>query len=320
MHVFVTGGTGFFGKALLRHWQRLSDQSAQAGFKATLLSRNPERFSRENAHLLQGLPVSLHQGDILDPASLPRPARFTHILHAATDSTTGPQLTPLERYDQIVTGTRNVLDLALETGAKRLLMTSSGGVYGPQPPGMQKIPETYCGMPDPMEAGNAYSVGKRTAEHLCALYANRYDLDVVVARCFAFVGQDLPLDVHFAIGNFIRDALHADAIVVGGDGTPVRSYLHQDDLAVWLMTMLHKGQNGRAYNLGSDEGVSIAELAHLVRDLVAPGKPVRIQGVPDASNKKNRYVPDIYRAQDELGLKVSIGLREAITRTVAGLR
>jgi len=137
----------------------------------------------------------------------------------------------------------------------------------------------------------------------------------VIARCFAFVGPDLPLNVHFAIGNFIRDALTADAITVSGDGTPLRTYLHQSDLAHWLLTLLVHGRPGQVYNVGSDEVISIAALAHLVRDILAPDKPVYILGQLDPSAARNRYVPDIRKAQQELGLSVTVPLAEAIRRT-----
>ena len=167
---------------------------------------------------------------------------FTHVLHAAADSTLGPQRSPLQRYDQIVDGTRNLLDFAVACGVQRFLLTSSGGVYGPQPEDMAKIPEDWLGMPDPLNPANAYGVGKRAAEHLCALYHATHGIDTVIARCFAFVGEDLPLDVHFAIGNFIRDALWAEEIIVGGDGTPLRSYLDQRDLAQWLFDLASRWQ------------------------------------------------------------------------------
>jgi UDP-glucuronate decarboxylase len=319
VHLFVTGGTGFFGKALLRHWGYGQEPRMPRDAKVTLLTRDPERFQKSYGYLLTGLNIRLHKGDIMKPETLPQGDTISHILHAATDSTLGPQLIPLQRFDQIVDGTRHILDFAVNRGVKRVLLTSSGGVYGAQPVDMLQIPEDYCGMPDPMLPSSAYGVGKRAAEHLCALYQDNYGLETVVARCFAFVGPDLPLDVHFAIGNFIRDALLHDEIVVGGDGAPIRSYLHQSDLAVWLMTMLKDGRAGRAYNLGSDEGIMIADLAHMVRDIVAPGKPVRIMNATTPVNIKNRYVPSIERAKNELGLSVKMGLKQAIAQTVKTL-
>jgi dTDP-glucose 4,6-dehydratase len=208
------------------------------------------------------------------------------------------------------------LELAVATGAKRFLLTSSGGVYGPQPQEMDCMPETYLGMPDPLVPQNAYSVAKRGAEHLCALYEERYGIQTVVARCFAFVGRDLPLDVHFAIGNFIRDALTASQITVSGDGSPLRSYMDQRDLAEWLMVLLEKGQAGQAYNVGSDAAISIGELAYLVRDTLAPGKPVHISGKTIHQSFRNRYVPCITKAKSELGLNLKYSLQESIRATV----
>jgi dTDP-glucose 4,6-dehydratase len=233
-------------------------------------------------------------------------------LHAAADSTDALALTPLQRYDQIAEGTRNLLKFALKIGAKRFLLTSSGGAYGPQPPGINCIPESFLGMPDPLIANNVYGVAKRQAEHLCALYREQYGIGTVIARCFAFIGEDLPLDAHFAIGNFIRDALWHKEIVVAGDGTPLRSYLAQQDLAHWLMTLLESGDSGRAYNVGSDKAISIAELAHLVRDIISPNKTVRILGRADENKSRHLYVPDIKRARDELGLDITIPLQDAI--------
>ena len=173
---------------------------------------------------------------------------------------------------------------------------------------------TSEGMPDPLNAQNAYSIAKRCAEHLCALYAQQHGLQTVVARCFAFVGRDLPLDVHFAIGNFIRDALARPRITVNGDGTPVRSYMDQRDLARWLEALLRRGRAGQAYNVGSDAALTIAELAHQVRDLLAPGKPVHI-AAQDTGGPRSRYVPCIAKAHAELGLDLRHTLRDAVLET-----
>ncbi|MDD2048775.1 NAD-dependent epimerase/dehydratase family protein [Pseudomonas putida] len=317
MNVLLTGGTGFFGRALLRHWLASVEAGEQVP-AVTVLSRSPQGFLARYPEFAGQPWLCLHQGDILEPASLPGTGGFTHVLHAAADSTAGPKLSPLQRYTQIVDGTRHLLDYAATHRIPRFLLTSSGGVYGPQPADMDAICEHYNAIPDPLDAAHAYSVAKRCAEHLCALYQQQYGLQVVIARCFAFVGRDLPLDAHFAIGNFIRDAIAAPSITVNGDGTPVRSYMDQRDLAHWLDVLLRHGQAGQAYNVGSDVAVTIGELAHLVRDILAPQKPVRIAcGVAAAGSFRNRYVPSIHRARIELGLRLQYTLAESI-RNAAG--
>ncbi len=311
---FVTGGTGFFGKALLRHWSSNLGAHDKPN-QLTLLSRSPDNFKSSNPDLSALEDVLFYAGDITSPETLPVGAKFDAVMHAATDSTNGPAISPLARFEQIVDGTHHLLDFAVACGAKRFLLASSGGVYGSQPTYMKRIPEDYTGMPDPMHASNAYSVGKRAAEHLCALYADKYGLEIIVARCFAFVGEDLPLDVHFAIGNFIRDALWANEITVNGDGSPLRSYLDQRDLANWLTKLLHFGRPGEAYNVGSGTAISIADLAHLVRDIVSPSKPVRILGKPLDNAVRNRYVPDVNKIKNELGLVATISLEQSIRDT-----
>jgi len=310
--LFLTGGTGFFGKALLRHHLSLGKSAA---LQLSVLSRNPQQFLAEYPEFSGHASIRFLKGDIQQRATLPWAHSFTHVLHAATDSSIGPRLNPLQRYDQIVDGTRNILDLAVATGARRFLLTSSGAIYGPQPADLAAIPEDWPGSPPLAEPSTAYGQAKRAAEHLCALVGEQHGLETVVARCFAFVGPDLPLNVHFAIGNFIRDALTADAITVSGDGTPLRTYLHQSDLAHWLLTLLEHGRPGQAYNVGSDEVISIAALAHLVRDILAPNKPVHILGQPAPGAARNRYVPDIRKAQQQLGLSVTVPLAEAIRRS-----
>ncbi len=325
--ILLTGGTGFFGRALLRHLLQLASDGEPVA-QLTVLTRSVDAFAQAYPEF-QGLAwLHWHQGDVCDAATLPHGQRFSYILHAATDSTRGPALTPLQRFDQIVQGTRNLLQLAQACGARRFLHTSSGAVYGPQPPELEQIPEERLSLPDPLNPANAYGLAKRTAEHLCALYGAvdgaTEGLEVVNARCFAFVGQDLPLDVHFAIGNFVRDALYAEAITVQGDGLPLRSYMDQRDLAHWLLQLLYRGRSGQAYNVGSDRAISMAALAHLVRDLLAPAKPVHIRGrgapAGVSAGARNRYIPSIAKARHELGLGLTVPLERAIQDMAAAQR
>ena len=310
--ILLTGGTGFFGRALLR---RFVSSGMATESSICVLSRNPQRFRENYPEFSSCEGINFIQSNIEDRNSLPWDEQFTHVLHGATDSTTGPQLTPLHRFNQILYGTALILELAVATGAKRFLMTSSGGIYGPQPPELDCIPETWLGCPPIDQVSSAYSQAKRAAEHLCTLYQDKYGLDTIIARCFSFVGPDLPLNVHFAIGNFIRDALFSNSITVAGDGTPLRSYLDQHDLAHWLWTLLENGHKGNIYNVGSDQAISIADLAYLVRDLIAPEKQVHIIGKADPLSIRNRYIPDINKIQNMHNLRITISLKDSISRT-----
>lgn len=310
MKLLLTGGTGFFGKALLRHWCG-EDDLGLAMPTVNVLSRSPELFKKSYPEFNYRKWLIFHQGDILLPSTLPK-GDYTHILHAATDSTFGPKLSALERYTQIVDGTQNMLAFAAANKVPRFLLTSSGGVYGAQQQNIEHMPETYFGMADPLNPQNTYSVAKRVAEHLCALYQERHGIETVIARCFAFVGRDLPLDAHFAIGNFIRDALSNQEIVVSSNGSPVRSYMDQRDLADWLIKLLSHGMAGQAYNVGSDEAITIRDLAYLVRDTLAPKMPVKIQVDSNLYNFRNRYVPLIDKAKKELGLALNFSLTQSL--------
>ena len=117
--------------------------------------------------------------------------------------------------------------------------------------------ESDLAAPDTLSPLNAYGNAKRAAEQMCTIFGKNYGIEIVIARCFAFVGPDLPMNANYAIGNFIHDALNEDFIAVKGDGLAVRSYMDQEDLAIWLWRLLQYGKAGEAYNVGSDQAITI---------------------------------------------------------------
>jgi dTDP-glucose 4,6-dehydratase len=313
--MFITGGTGFFGVWLLETFLHANDQLG-LNAQAVVLSRAPDRFAVKAPHLAEHPALAFHRGDVRD-FTFPE-GRFSHVIHAATESSTNLNSeAPLLMLDAIVLGTRRTLDFAAQCGARKFLFTSSGAVYGRQPPELTHVPEDYLGAPDPTDPRSAYGEGKRMAELLAVLYARQHGFEAKIARGFAFVGPHLPLDVHFAIGNFIRDALRGGPIVVQGDGTPYRSYLYAADLAIWLWTILFRGQSGRPYNVGSDDSRTIADLAVAVGEAWPPAAQVRIGATPVPGTPPSRYVPSVDRARRELGLQPRIGLLDAIRKTAS---
>jgi nucleoside-diphosphate-sugar epimerase len=189
-------------------------------------------------------------------------------------------------------------------------------VYGRVPAEIPTIPEDWAGAPDPLVPSSSYGEGKRVSELLCSMAAaTRPELEVAIARCFAFVGPYLPLDKHFAIGNFIAAAMRNEDIHIQGDGTPLRSYLYAADLVHWLWAMLFDAPNGRAYNVGGAESLSIGELANRVNRVLNGSGDVRIAQTPRPGIAPQSYVPAIDRIASELKLKPTIDLDDSIRRT-----
>jgi dTDP-glucose 4,6-dehydratase len=311
--LLITGGTGFFGRWLLESW---ADSSDRLGLerRAVVITRDPAGFTARAPELAAHRTIELIRGDVLDDS--PVPGTVDACIHAATAASLElTQRHPRLMFDTIVTGTANVLRWTALSAETPFLFTSSGAVYGSQDPAVTGVDESSKTGPDPLDPNRVYGEAKRAAEMLCALEAAQ-GRTVVVARCFAFVGPHLPIDTHFAIGNFIRDALADGPVVVGGDGTTVRSYMYPTDLVTWLWTMLLRGAAGRAYNVGSPDGHDLASIARLVA-AQAGGLDVVIRGTPQPGRAIDRYVPDITRARTELGLDVRVGLADAVDRSMA---
>jgi nucleoside-diphosphate-sugar epimerase len=312
--ILITGGTGFFGKWLLETFAHANEE-LELESELVVLSRDPHRFLNENAHVKSYESIRFHRGDVRN-FDFPT-GEFAYVIHAATDASAAlNRHSPTTMFNVIADGTRRVLEFSRYCGAKRLLFVSSGAVYGQQPAGVTHIAEDYVAQTEDI-ADSAYGNGKRAAEDLCASAHARKELTIPIARCFAFVGPYLPLNRHFAIGNFLRDALSGGPVIVRGDGQAFRSYMYAADLAAWLWTILVFGDSCRPYNVGSDQAISIKEVAHSVAQLAGCAVEVQASSVPDTPPQRSYYVPAIGRARRELGLQVETDFFDAIERTFA---
>jgi nucleoside-diphosphate-sugar epimerase len=311
--IFLTGGTGFFGCWLVESFCHVN-RHLSLGAEITILTRNPRAFAQKCPHLAYDPAVSLWPGDV---RTFEFPAgEYRYVIHAATEASASQAAEePLEMLSTIIAGTERALQFATSHGTHKFLLTSSGAVYGKQPASMTHVPEIYAGAPDPLDPANVYSEGKRAAELLCALYGKRDDLECKIARCWAFCGPYLPLDQHFAIGNFIGDVLAGRPIQIQGDGTPRRSYLYAADLAIWLWTLLFQAPQLVPFNVGSGHDVSILELAQIVAETLNSATPIRVLKTAVPGALPVRYVPSVQRAGQMLGLRESTTLEQTIRRT-----
>lgn len=314
--VLITGATGFFGRWMLEslmwanrqlsldlrciaHGSARSAGSAQPRFDGTVDWVFGE---------VEALPHLLIQAGYA-PESL---GAIVHLAVSAGTADGRPR--PLGAFTDAVQGAHAVLEMARRARGCRVLITSSGAVYGRQASVHQAHSEDLLPMADPLDVADGYGAAKRAIEFLAAASVAEHGTEAVIARPFAFIGPRLPFDRNFAAGNFLRDALRGTPIVIDSDGSAVRSYLYASDLADWLWAVLAAGRPGRAYNVGSATPVSILGLANAIA--AECGVPVIVNGRP-VNEARPAYVPDVARIVTELGVRERVDLPEAIRRTMA---
>jgi len=312
--IFISGATGFFGKWLMEYFLYLNKE-LNSDIKICALSRDPEKFLDLYKFFKNIKCITWVKGDIRT-YKFPL-QQFDYLIHAAADADAKLNAEdPLLMLDTIIEGTKRIMEFAkTQSEIKGILFTSSGAVYGRQPENITHIREKDCFYLDINSPVSAYAEGKRMAELYCSIYAKQYNLPIKIARCFAFVGPYLPLDKHFAIGNFIANVLSKQDIIIKGDGTPLRSYMYASDLITWLLTILVKGEVNTPYNVGSDRAISISDLALLINSLQSHPKKVKIYGHKN-EQPLEQYVPDITKCRENLNLELTISLEESITRTI----
>jgi dTDP-glucose 4,6-dehydratase len=302
--IFITGGTGFFGCWLLESFVFIN-KKMKLNAEVTILTRDPKDFSKKCPHLFKDPSLHFYKGNILD-FTFPI-ERFSYIIHAAMDyGTVTNETNYFFMLNSIVNGTKRTLEFAKTCGANKILFISSGAIY------KNKIKEI-----DLTSFISSYAAGKYIAEFMCHSYAKRYQFSVKIARCFSFVGPYLPLNLHYAIGNFIHDRLNNKMIVVRSDGSSYRSYLYTADLAIWLWTILFRGESLFPYDVGSDKALTIKELAILIASLEGHKVNVKIMQKTAEETVPESYVPNIMQATKDLKLVQKVSLVDAIRKTIA---
>ena len=288
--ILFAGGTGFVGQWVLRSIME-ANRRHSLGISVEILSRNPHQFALKNKDLFDHGMFSLTAADITGRINLQD--GFTHVIHGASDAKKDiTDNRPADLISSMTTGTDNIMKLAVRNNAKVLLLSSGAVKHG---------------------SNNAYSDGKRASESICLAYHDQYGLDVNIARMFAFSGQWLPIDAHFAIGNFIGNAIRNEDIEIKSDGTPVRSYMHGADMAAWLLRMMAEPVGFDIMDVGSSEDVMIGDLAAMIAYISKSGIHWRFGAKQDGVS--NYYVADTKKAEMK-GFKSAFTLEYSIDKMI----
>jgi nucleoside-diphosphate-sugar epimerase len=309
-HVLITGAAGFAGSWMLESLLFAADELG-VDVHATAVVRNANDFRARHPHLVSHGRVETIAADV---RRLRLDTPPTHVIHAA--SATSPErhlVDPGDIIDTIERGTRRILELAAESGARRTLVLSSGSVYQRGARDVHQMDEEHATVVEGASLAERLGAAKRRAERS----VEESGVHASIARIFTVVGPRLP-SAQFAISQFLDDALANRPVRVTGDGTPVRTYLYAADLVNWCWTILVRGDARRVYNVGASQEHEIADVADRVARLRAPKLDVRTESSPTTTI--DRYVPDTSRARDELGLEAWTGFDDALHRTWTWLK
>lgn len=310
--ILITGGTGFFGRWLL---QILCTLISVKKFQIDIyvVSRDPDRFLYEHADFPFASYINFIKGDV-SSFRLPK-FELDYLIHMATTAAgeTYAGEDQLKKIELLYKGTKNTLENAIANGVKKVLFTSSGVAYGPA--GGQLLSEDMLQAPMTTLTSSALGEGKRLAEYLIAYYAFKAGYQYSIARCFSFYGPYLPLDIHYAIGNFVRDALQKPEITINGSGHELRSYLYIADAWVWLLKLLAVC-DGEIYNVGSSKAISIGDLATQIRETLSPEKDLKFLGLTQEIGNftRNIYVSNNDKIRSKLKVAEWTSLEDGIKK------
>lgn len=309
MRILVAGGAGFVGsnlceEALRRGHEVVVVDNFVTGLRENVASlMDHERFTLIEQDITVGLEglyaLAGGFGAVLDLASPASPDDFARL--------------PLEILAVGSVGTRNLLDLARERGA-RFLLASTSEVYGD--PLVHPQSEDYLGNVDPVGPRSCYDEAKRFSEALTMAYHRTHGLEVRIARIFNTYGERMRPDDGRVVSNFVVQALAGNPITIYGDGRQTRSFCYVTDLVDGLLAVLDGDLTGPV-NVGNPEEITIRGLAELVLEHTGATSPILEVPLPaERAGDPNRRCPDITLVEGALGWSPSTTLDDGLSRTI----
>ena len=300
MNFLITGAAGFLGSSLANH---LAREGHQVRGLDDLSTGDPQALYPD---------VHFTRGDVND-----RPKLWTLLQEvdcvyhlAARVSVQESVLYPREYNAVNVGGTVSLMEAMRDVGVRRVILASSGAVYGDQ--GEQPLKESA--IPDP---GSPYAVSKVSAEHYVRTIGKLWGMDTVCLRIFNAYGpgQHLPPSHPPVVPHFLRQALRGGTLVAHGDGNQTRDYVYVDDVvSAMVAAATAPNINGLVINVGSGTEISVRELIKKVGE--ATGHEADSLFNTTTTGGVSRMRADLAMASQKLNYKPSIKLEEGLRLTL----
>jgi dTDP-glucose 4,6-dehydratase len=302
----VSGAAGFIGshlcdRLLERGWDVLGVDNFVTG-------------ARQNVrHLLSNQRFRLIEHDVSTALQVRGP--LDAVLHLASPaSPVDFPAIPIQIVKVGTLGTHNLLGLAKAKGA-RFLLASTSEVYGD--PLVHPQPENYWGNVNPIGPRGCYDEAKRCAEAFTMAYHRAHGLDTRIVRIFNTFGPRMRLDDGRVIPNYFGQALKGEPLTVYGDGSQTRSLCYVDDLVAGILAVLD-GPDPMPFNVGTQDEVTMLELAQLVKRLAGSGSDIVFHPLPEDDPRQRR--PDTTRAESVLGWRPRVSMEDGLRRTLEYFR
>jgi len=301
--LLIIGGTGFFGKSILKYLLKKNFLKIK---KIFILSRRKLELATYNKKLRKKFKIIKINSNILTIKNLPK---ADYVIYAAI----------LKNYKNDHKAVKNYLNLAKKYHLNsKVLYISSGAIYGKQLENTKGFKENYFKFNNKISFKKGYkkeySKIKLKNEKLFQKFG-KIGGKVSIARCFTFVGEFLPRKSQYVAGDFIKSILNNQNLNIKADQQVIRSYMHEEDLVRWLLKIInYSSKNCPIYNVGSDNDISIFKLANLLSRKY--NLNVNLNNIKISEKKFDKYVPNIQKAKKELNLINNYGALSAIIKTI----
>lgn len=318
--ILVTGATGLIGSCFIDLCMTLN-KKYDLGLEVYANSRNQAKLERKFKEYLSDSHFHILAHDVKEP--LLEDFHFDYIVHAAC--TADPKVfggDPVETIRTNIDGVVNLLEYGRNHAMKRFLFLSSAEVYGDSTKSDQDFKETDLGYINCNMARACYPESKRLAETYCAIYHDKYNLDVVIARPSRIYGPTYQEGDSKAIFQFIEKTVNGEDIVLKSEGNQIFSFCYVVDTALALFYILLEGASSQAYNVTNDEQeLTLKEIAEYLTSL--SNKKVVFE-LPNEVEKKGysgliRSTLNIDKLKT-LGFQPLTSMKEGLKKTVRILR
>lgn len=316
--ILLSGATGMIGSLLVDSVLYKNEKDG-LNCKIIALGRNEAKGRKRFDYAWDSLCFQFVECDINQSSTLPDSLSADFVLHLASNTHPVAYATdPIGTITANIIGTKNMLDLATDCGAKRFLFASSNEIYGENRGDMELFDESYCGYIDCNTLRAGYPESKRCGEALCQAYKKQKGMDVVIARLTRTFGPTLQLTDTKALTQFLKNGLNKEDIVLKSAGTQYYSYTYAADAVTGLLTVLLKGESGGAYNVADQScDIQLKDLAKMIADIAGTkvifNLPDEVEVVGFSKATKARLNGGKLK---RLGWSTMVTLREGLMRTM----